>query len=73
MKNKLLILGVAFTMILCCCSSSTKPNSTDVDLCTIEWIKGCEVLVCKSKTASLNQGYGYMGMVKVDCDCVFKK
>jgi hypothetical protein len=55
------------------CSGSVNVGPEDISGTEIVTIRGCEVLISKSYQTRGDTGYGYMGMVKVDCDCVFTK
>ena len=51
---------------------ASKVTHADVDGCKLVEIKGCKVLICKSKEGINDYAVGYSGMVKDDCNCRFK-
>ena len=62
-----------FATILTSCNGSAAVNERDIQKSEIVTIRGCEVLITKSYQQMGEWSYGYMGMVKVDCDCIFVK
>lgn len=67
------IIAIFVILIGLSCSYSQDVNESDIQSAEIVTIKGCEVLIVKSKTQVGDWGYGFMGMTKVDCNCIFQK
>lgn len=53
------------------CSRTSAVTDADINGCVIRTIKGCRVLICKSKEGFNEFAVGYGGMVKEDCNCKF--
>ena len=68
--NKLKHLLIVSLLFVGCGKSGDTHNS---DYCYFTTMYGCKVLVCKEKSTFGELGYGFMSMIKDDCDCKFKE